>query len=362
MRKWINLLRQSPLYCAVLLVLMLGGALLLLLPKAGFSDLENRPLAAWTGHSPLSEGFDSAVETYLSDHFPGRSAFVQAHAASSALLGRTRQDGVLISRSGALIEEPVTAVTPTARAAADTLREVCETLRLPMTAVLIPTSAAVAADDLPFLYEAGDQQPVIGALYAAMPGIETLPAGLTASTQYYRTDHHLTAEGAYTVYTQLCSAWGLTPGDAPRTRIPGFRGSYYARIPSPFIAPEDFTADLPEGISLTLDGRAAPLLDESRLASRSKYSALLGETYGHAVLTGGTGPDRLLVISDSYANAIVPLLAQHFDRVDVIDPRYYAGVLTQTAQEADSTRILALFGLNIFSTNRGLTLLTVSEE
>ena len=98
------------------------------------------------------------------------------------------------------------------------------------------------------------------------------------------------------------------------------------------------------------------------LAGRNKYAALIGETYAHACITGGAGEERLLVLSDSYANAIVPLLAQHFARVDVIDPRYYAGVLADTAQEVGSTRVLALFGLNTFSNNRGLALLTIGEE
>lgn len=358
-------IKEMPLFLLAMLLMVAGGVLLLALPAREFSELENRPLAVWEG-SLTESGFDEKVETYLSDHFPGRDALVQLHAALSVLRGDAEQDGVLYGADGRLIEAPVREVTSTARMAVDTLTEVRETLSLPTALLLIPTSADAAEAALPALYENADQQAVIDALHGLDSDLTAISSGLAEEgtpDMYYRTDHHLTAEGAWLVYTRLCDAWGFMPQSAPRTSVEGFLGSYYARIPSPLIAPETFTADLPEGITLTLDGERQPsLLNAQALESRSKYGALLSETYAHAVLEGGTGDEALLVLSDSYANAIVPLLAQHFRRVDVIDPRYFAGVLSDVAQEAGSTRVLALYGLNTFSTNRGLALLNIGGE
>ena len=265
---------------------------------------------------------------------------------------------------GFLLETPVTQVTGTALTALDTVEEIATTLGVPTHLLLIPTSAEALPHRLPALYEAGSQSEVIASIYEEVQAVQPMDSGLLAAAdpdaRYYRTDHHLTAEGAWTVYTALCSAWGLEPMPAPRTAVEGFRGSYYARIPDPRIAAEVFTADIPEGLTLTVDGGERPFITET--AGRNKYAALIGETYAHACITGGRGQEALLVISDSYANAIVPLLAQHFSRVDMIDPRYYAAVLADTAREASSDRVLALFGLNTFSTNRGLALLTIGEE
>lgn len=358
--------RSMPLFLTAMLMLVLGGALLLTLPKGTFSELENRTLTALSDVRLLSDDFDEAFERWTSDHFPGRDALISLDAALSVSMGEALQDGVLAGRGGYLLEEPVTEVTRTALSAMDTLGEAAQTLGLPTYMMLIPTSAEALADHLPALYEAGSQRAVLDALCADAGSVIPVDSGLLSAdgteALYYRTDHHLTAEGAWTVYTALCSAWGLQPQRAPRTAAEGFRGSYYARIPDPRIAAEPFTVDLPEGLTLTVDGAERPFLSEAALAGRSKYSALIGETYAHACITGGAGEERLLVLSDSYANAVVPLLAQHFARVDVIDPRYYAGVLADTAQEAGSTRVLALFGLNTFSTNRGLALLTIGEE
>lgn len=358
-------IKEMPLFLLAMLLMVAGGVLLLTLPAREFSELENRPLAVWEG-TLTESGFDEKVETYLSDHFPGRDALVQLHAALSVLRGDAEQDGVLYGAGGRLIESPVREVTATARMAVDTLTEVRETLALPTALLLIPTSAETAEAALPALYENADQQAVIDALHALDGELQAISSGLSeegTADMYYRTDHHLTAEGAWLVYTRLCEAWGFTPVEAPRTSVEGFRGSYYARIPSPLVASEAFTVALPEHITLTLDGeRQTSLLNEAALTGRNKYGALLSETYAHAVLEGGTGEEALLVLSDSYGNAIVPLLAQHFRRVDVIDPRYFAGVLADVAQEAGSTRVLALYGLNIFSTNRGLALLSIGGE
>lgn len=359
-------IKEMPLFLLTMLALVAGGVLLLALPAREFSELENRPLAAWDGSSLLQSGFDEKAEKYLSDQFPGRDALIMLDAAVSVTLGQRLQDGVLLGSGGYLLEEPVAEVTATARSAMDTVEEIAQTLQLPVNLLLVPTSAAALPHRLPPLYEAADQARVLDALYAMAEQVQPVDSGLLRAadpdTRYYRTDHHLTAEGAWTVYAALCAEWGLEPLHALRTELTGFRGSYYARIPDPRIGQETFSAELPAGLTLTVDGAEQPFLREEALSRRNKYGALIGETYAHAVITGGAGEEALLVVSDSYANAIVPLLAQHFRRVDVIDPRYYAGVVSALAQEAGSTRVLALYGLNTFSTNRGLALLSIGGE
>lgn len=358
-------LRSMPLFVVVLLLLLTGGALLALLPERSFSELENRPLSTGESISLLSDSFAQDWEAWASDHFPGRDAWVQLDATLTMLTGRALQDGVLAVSGGVLAEEPVGQVTRTAEVSLETLEEIQSSLALPVSLVLIPTSAAVL-ETLPPLYEAPDQARVISDLYARTPELDALSAGVIESgleDLYYRTDHHLTAAGARVVYESLCRHWGFTPRSSEMFRAEGFLGSYYARLPGWHIAPDVFACELPSSVTLIRDGEErSSLLDEAALAKRGKYAALIGETYAHAILTGGTGEESLLVLCDSYANAIVPLLAQHFARVDMIDPRYYVGVLADTAREAGSTRVLALFGLNTFSTNRGLALLEIGEE
>ena len=54
------------------------------------------------------------------------------------------------------------------------------------------------------------------------------------------------------------------------------------------------------------------------------YSNCYGGEYGEIVYDFGTeGKGTLLVIANSYSNPINALIASHFDRTVVVDPRYW---------------------------------------
>ena len=348
-------LLKAPLFSSVLALLLAGALLLVLLPKADFSVLENRPLARLS-FGDLSTGVDQTLEHYLADHFPGHDALVQAQATISAFSGLRLSDGVLIGRGGWLLAEPLREETAVARAALQSLREAADTLEAPLTLLLVPTSALFGAEVLPPLYENSGQAALIRQLNERS-GADTIidtPALLEAAgdAAFYRTDHHLSAEGTWQLYLGLCEAWSLTPQQPERFRCEGFLGSYWAKQPLFTVAAEPFSAWLPEGISLRVDGvEREGLLDEGALDGRNKYAALLAATYGTALLTNPSGSGRLVLLCDSYANALAPLLAQHFAQVELIDPRYFSGSLQQV-ERAD--RVLACFGLPDLSENRSL--------
>ena len=119
-----------------------------------------------------------------------------------------------------------------------------------------------------------------------------------------------------------------------------------------------FTADLPSGVQLTVDGeKREGLLQLERLQSRNKYAALIDSVYGHAILENPGAEGALLIIGDSYANALAPMLSRHFGRIDVVDPRYFAEDFSLLLEEAQTSRVLVYYGLNTFSVSRAPALL-----
>lgn len=362
--------RKMPLFLCTMAVLVLCGLMLCFFGKCDFSELENRPLATWPSASmtTLTDGtFGEEVETYVADHFPFRDALISARAFLHLATGDKEQLNTLSGRDGWLFELPPDAETRTAALSVETLSDICQALEKPGFLMVIPTSAAVMADALPALYTCGSQEPVIAALAgkaAHMTAVDsTLFAHAGDSSLYYRTDHHLTAAGAALCYQALCKAWSLTPStNFALTTMEGFRGSYYAKVPSPSIPAEVFSVYLPENVRVTLDDQPANgFFTQDALEKRNKYAALLGGTYAHAMLENDGGTGSLLIFSDSYANAIAPMLAAHFRRIDLIDPRYFTGDLTALVDEAGTDTILALFGLNTLSTNRSVLLMDVPE-
>ncbi len=348
---------RAPLTASVLLLLLVFALLSVLLPKADFSEMENRALAAV---DLRADDRDRQIERWLADHFPFRDALIRVQSTLSAAAGERLQDGILIGRGGRLFEEPQAELTPAAESSVGILNALAGQTGLPFKMMLIPTSAQYA-QGLPAFYENADQSAVLRQI-RELTRFEWVEAPLGSSEDpdalWYRTDHHLTAAGARLCYETLCSFWGLEPRSASAFSSDGFLGSYWSKAPLFGIRPDVFTCELPEGIRLTVDGAVREsLLDPDSLAGRNRYAALIRGTYGHAVLENGAGTGRLLIICDSYANAVAPLLAQHFERIDLIDPRYCPEPLPQILEETQSGQVLIFMGLNTFSVSRAAAML-----
>ncbi|HSK69634.1 MAG TPA: hypothetical protein VLA21_10275, partial [Candidatus Limnocylindria bacterium] len=97
------------------------------------------------------------------------------------------------------------------------------------------------------------------------------------------------------------------------------------------------------------------LYDPDQLSERDKYAALLhGSTQGLVTLVNPKAQGTLLVVRDSYANAMLPALATHFARVVAVDPRYFRGDLTALIKEEQAERILCLYGISTWASDRNL--------
>lgn len=84
--------------------------------------------------------------------------------------------------------------------------------------------------------------------------------------------------------------------------------------------------------------------DHAKLKTRDGYAVLFGGNCGVLEVSSGEGDTRptLLVVRDSYASAVIPLLVRHF-QIIAIDPRYASGsALREGLQVADAA--LFLFG------------------
>ena len=350
-----NAIKHAPLTAVMLLIMILGAALLLALPKQDFSQMENRTLSTvnWKNGE-----IDRQLENYLADHFPFHDTLVQAQSSLASLAGRKLQNDALIGSGGWLFETPQRQVSTAAAASLRVLNRLVAACDVPFYMMMAPTSAA-AVDHLPPLYDGGDQQAVLADMQSRLENVTWLPSGLTeradAEELYYRTDHHLTLKGTRVCYESLCRAWGLTPFDAEPYQAEGFLGSYWSKAPLLQIEADTFTCDLPSGVQLTVDGeRRDSLLNPERMQGRNKYAALIDSVYGHAVLENQQASGSLVIIGDSYANCLSPMLARHFGRIDLVDPRYFAEDFEQVLRDSGADRVLVYYGLNTFSASRAM--------
>ncbi len=180
---------------------------------------------------------------------------------------------------------------------------------------------------------------------------------------YFRTDHHWTALGAYYAYVQFCAAKGITPhglSEYEVSQFPGFLGSFYndagkpdamAATPDTVNAYHPLSADAHmeygsnENSSLT-GGKV--IFDESTAAASLKYGTFIMGDNPYTVIENPdlTDGSACIVVKESFGNAFVPFLVDHYQTVYVVDYRYYTGSITTLAQSKGVSDVLFVNNLS----------------
>ena len=357
-------LRQFPLTACVTTLLSLLAVCGLLWPQRETSALENRRLVSrpqLSMDSALSGAFPSQAERSLSDQFPLREAWLWVNSLYDMALAKAERNQILIGKSGRLFEPCAALDTQTLFDNADAAAKLRAASGLDVWLMLVPMASGVYTQELPWLYQADDQQALLAQatlLSRAFP-LDILSALRVRSDEglFYRSDHHWTAAGARVAYETLAALWQLTPAQPMRRfHVQGFLGTLAARAAFPFIRPENLSFDLYEGIELYIgENKMDGLYDPAQLEKQDKYAALLyGSSEGIITLINSRAQGSLLVIRDSYANALLPALAMHFGRVTAVDPRYCRDDILALCKREGVERILCVYGLSTWLSDRNL--------
>ena len=239
---------------------------------------------------------------------------------------------------------------------------------LPCTLLIAPRSMDVMGSRLPSLYEPND---AVFDLLEESDISYTLPLDALRSAAekgayvWYRTDHHWTVHGAYLAYVSVAEALGITPYPLSffqaATISEDFLGTSHSKvgmIPTP---PDTVTLYRYEGDEnfLLTDGETGEIrrgfYEWNALERKNQYEIFLGGNVSRLSVTapGQENRPRLLLIKDSFACALTPFLALHFD-LELIDPRYDKGSLPALLEEEHFDRILVVQGLYTLATDESL--------
>lgn len=352
-------------YERVLLLFLAAGLLLctmmaFLFPAPRLSERENRYLAPVPtfSFSSLADGsFETAADLYLTERFPWRNAFREIRAVSELAIGKMEVGRVILGKDMSLIKRLETderIFTGNLRGLV-ALDEAATEAGVPVTIAIPPRSMDVRRHVLPAAFRA-DSTPY-ETLCRLFPDVVDL-RGISEDSDWYRTDHHWTTAGAYQGYLALCPTLGIHPfaEDAfTKTSVSTtFYGTTDAAAGIPGISPDTVTLyRYPDDTDFAVrcNGEIVPFTgfyDFSKLETRDKYGVFLGGNYATVEITRGTAESvtsavktrqTLLVYKDSFANALIPFLARHFD-ILAVDPRYAKEPLASFLGKADAVLIL----------------------
>ena len=253
----------------------------------------------------------------------------------------------------------------TVNAVADSLSGVSQ-----VYAMAIPLSSGITLPDELFSDIPGsDQAQAEKDILAGMgQNVKTIPLHdvmMSHRTEYiyFRTDHHWTALGAYYAYVQFCTAKGITPhnlSDYEVSQFPGFLGSFYNDGGKPDAMKNDpdtvnayhpvsATASMKYGDNenSTLTGGQV-IFDESTASASLKYGTFIMGDNPFTVIENpeGSNGESCIVVKESFGNAFVPFLVDHYQTVYVVDYRYYSGSVTQLARDKGVKDVLFVNNLS----------------
>lgn len=263
-------------------------------------------------------------------------------------------------------------VDSTAKKYADNVNAVADALagKANVYMLPIPLSSGVSLPDALYGKAVFDDQKaaeekIIGYMNSSVKSVPLYDALLAHRTEYiyFRTDHHWTATGAYYAYEQFCRAKGITPTPISSYTVDeydGFLGTFYrdsnqnaamGANPDKVIAyhplSTEATLDYGDGENANLT-RGKIIYDESTAPASLKYGAFITGDNAYSVINNPdvTDGSSCIVVKESFGNAFVPFLTDHYQTIYVLDYRYWKGSISQFAQDKGVQDVLFVNNLS----------------
>ncbi|HEX4877452.1 MAG TPA: DHHW family protein [Chitinophagaceae bacterium] len=155
---------------------------------------------------------------------------------------------------------------------------------------------------------------------------------------YFNTDHHWTSLGAYYAYRAFCTTAGLTPvslDTIPSKVKPSFLGSLYrlTRDESLKSNPDSVryylfrdSVNFFVGSSNSINYWAKSKMYGEGASGTNSYSVFLqGDLPIVKMETQHKNGRKVVIVKESYGNAFAPFLINNYEKVIVVDQRYYTG-------------------------------------
>ena len=203
---------------------------------------------------------------------------------------------------------------------------------------------------------------------------------------YFGTDHHWTMRGAYYAYLDLCDAMGIEPVDALNDweyiSYTPFQGSYATGLGDTELTADTVEAWIPEDTNDQVywdwDGTLEPkgkfyiindLNEEAKSTGHYANMYQHDDAAGFSTFGGGDwglvrvdnpnihDDSTLLIVKDSYADALYPLMVPHYEHVYVMDFRYFDYNIPQFAREYGVDDIVFVNCLAVTSANAAADIL-----
>ena len=332
-------------------------------PDRSFSEAENRMLQQkprLTWDNLISGKFSIAAEKYLDDQFVFRDLWVSVKSAAELVLQKKDNNGVYFGKDGYLLQKPAALNEELLAENIVCVNRFAESIPARVYFLPAPSSVQILHDRLPRFAEPRQKLEQLYLIREQLaPDIHFIDtaAALAAHKEeyiYYKTDHHWTSRGAYYAYREAGRVMGFRPLELNDFLIEqacdDFYGTLYAKSGHRFVQPDAIELFEPKKklsyrVKYVQEKRTAgSFYAIEHLQKKDKYAVFLDGNHPLIRITAQNDTRRkLLVVKDSYANTLVPFLANHYEEIHMIDLRHYNAPLAPYIEQYGLSEILFLY-------------------
>ena len=301
-------------------------------------ELQTRPEISIT--KVLDGRFQKKYESYLRDQFPGRDHWVSFQTDMELFMGKNEIHNVYIGKNHYLLEHYTEKefdpqqISKNLQALEKFVGKAKQNADVHV--MMVPTKSWILREKLPAFAPHYKEQKFYDALQQKLEkedvliSVEPVLDAHKEEEIYYRTDHHWTTLGAWYAYEQYTKAVG---GDLQRAQgkkkfrciSKDFYGTTYAKINYARQADKIEIYEPADKLRVVYnmgEKKTKTLYDVSFLKTADQYSVFTGGNQAVLEITGGIKHGKtLLLIKDSFANSILPFLAEDYEKLVVVDLR-----------------------------------------
>ena len=198
--------------------------------------------------------------------------------------------------------------------------------------------ATITISDPAVTKQISDQASILDKIEAVMPesvnfvNLKNVFKAHADEYLYFKSDHHWTQRGAYYAYYEFALSIGLTPTPIDQFEVKilstKYNGSMYNYTKDERVKnfKDTVEAYMPtKACTMTIHSNGKTTTYDSCInTSNGGYTAFIRGDYGYTVINVPENPQdkTALVFKDSYGNAFVPFLTEHYGNIIVVDARY----------------------------------------
>ena len=329
-----------------------------------YSSAENRMLQTFPKLSAkrvLNGKFQKKYETYLSDQFPQRDLWVKFQTKTERTLGKKESNGVYFGKDGYLLEKYTKEdIDPkTTNKNIHTLKEFVQqaSKSANVKVMMVPSKTYTLDRYLPAFAETYDENIFYNKLEKKLPDNVIVPVydilyKHNKDYIFYRTDHHWTTLGAWYGYTSYLESCGYNIQNTENKKkfkkvSSDFLGTTHSKV-NIYSQKDEINIYEPENemtVVYNLGEKTENTFYQTEfLEKKDKYSVFFGGNQAVLEISGGTKNKKtFLIIKDSFANCMIPFLAEDYEKIIVADMRHLNIGMSMLLNKYKPTDVLVLY-------------------